>query len=697
MLRIYRPCLLAAALAVGSAAPQASAQPVQNYFGLTGTLDGAVWNVNEAGPTWNQPFITNSDGGVMNFTNALTGQLTGAPITVAGINVSINIVGTGAGSWAPAGTISNHLNGVIPINVTTGATVDFLTQDFSASTTAGYIKNGGGVAALAGSTYGGGFTLNAGTVIANGVNAMGAGPTNTLTINGGTIASKLTTDFSGHFGGGIMVGGDFRLGTTGGLANATADLTFADAIGLGNSGRTITLGNNGTQTLGGLISNTVVGGDAVTFAATPGATGRIEVTGLLNTFVGNVVVTGGDVRFAADGGLGAATNAVVIDGGRFGNTNNGALAVSATHALFVGNTAGTAINVVGSVGTLTYDGVIADRAGRTGALAKQGDGTLLLGGVSTYTGDTTVADGTLRLTTGNNRLPTGTTVNIGQAGGAALGALDLNGSSQTIAGLNSTAGTNATAGDNRVTSASAAVLTINSSGTHSFGDGTAANSGVISGAVALVKTGSGTQTLGDANTFTGGTAVNAGTLTLTGSLTSGVTVNAGTFNGTGTAAAATVASGGAVQGGVGSASGTLTLSGLAMQAAGSKLSVVASATTASLVDVNGTLSGNSFAIVVGSDGTLVNGSSYTRKLIDYTGLSGGLSQGTFTDSTPGGFSVAGTGFDIGTWSLVFGADSANLTFLVTPVPEPASVLGVTAAGVGLAGWVRRRRANRASA
>jgi len=139
---------------------------------------------------------------------------------------------------------------------------------------------------------------------------------------------------------------------------------------------------------------------------------------------------------------------------------------------------------------------------------------LQLGGESTYTGATAVNNGILRITTGNNRLPTGTTLSLGQPASGNLGTFDLNGFNQQVAGLNSTTGTNAGTTDNTLTSASPATLTLGGSGTYAYGDGTPQNSGVITGAISLVKSGSGTQTLGDINTFTGTTTVNAGVLAL---------------------------------------------------------------------------------------------------------------------------------------------------------------------------------------
>lgn len=114
-----------------------------------------------------------------------------------------------------------------------------------------------------------------------------------------------------------------------------------------------------------------------------------------------------------------------------------------------------------------------------------------------------------------------------------MGVLNLNGFNQTVASLNSTSGTNTGVGNNTITSSTAATFTVNGGG--SYGDGTPANSGIISGAISLVKSGSGTLTLGDANTYTGTTTISGGTLILnrTGGTTipttSAVTVSGGTL------------------------------------------------------------------------------------------------------------------------------------------------------------------------
>ncbi|WP_411883674.1 autotransporter domain-containing protein [Polaromonas sp. YR568] len=106
-------------------------------------------------------------------------------------------------------------------------------------------------------------------------------------------------------------------------------------------------------------------------------------------------------------------------------------------------------------------------------------------------------------------------------------------------------------------------------GTFDTNGNTATVSGVISGTGGLTKAGAGTLVLSGANTYSGGTAVNAGTLAVNGSLAGGVTVNAGgTLGGTGAInGAVNAASGGVLA--PGNSIGTLTVSGNVTFAPGS--------------------------------------------------------------------------------------------------------------------------------
>jgi autotransporter-associated beta strand protein len=348
------------------------------------------------------------------------------------------------------------------------------------------------------------------------------------------------------YGGGIVIGGNVQFGelaTVVSLASSTANLSFANNVSLGSAVRTFTQGNNGTQTFSGIVSNTSGG---ITFAANASTDGLFAFTNTANTFTGDVNINGGEVRFTADGGLGDAANDIILDGGRFGIASGATVTLGAGRQILVGDGIGTGISAPGGAGVLTYNGVIANKSGETGSWAKQGQGTLILSGASTYTGNTAINNGIVKLTTGNDRLPTGTVVSLGQAASTNLGTLDLNGRNQQIAGLNSTSGSNASASNNTVTSTAAATLTVGGSGNYSYGNRTNANSGVIAGAISLVKEGSGTQSLGDTNTYTGTTTVSAGKLVINGNITTSITTvsSGGTLGGVGTVGAITVNSGG---------------------------------------------------------------------------------------------------------------------------------------------------------
>lgn len=629
------------------------------------------WNNSADGPDYTSAYTFNRN---VSFTSgAYTFAGMGGGINVGNITVANGVTVTftsAANTFQTAGTVRT-------IDVGEDGVMDFSSQSFSTAAGVGFIKNGAGVLALSGNIYAGGFTLNAGTVIMRGVNAMGGGAANLLTLNGGVVASNATRTMDDtKYGGGIVIGGNVQFGeldSVVSLASSSANLSFANNVSLGGANRTFTLGNNGNQTFSGVISNSGSGG--ITFAANTGADGRFEITNAANTFSGDITITGGEVRFATDGSLGDAENDIIIDGGRFATANSATYTLGAGRRIFVGDGAGTSISAPGS-GTLTYNSAIADKAGETGSWSKQGGGVLELGGVSTYTGNTFINNGMVRLTAGNDRLPTGTVVNLGQAASNNLGTLNLNGFNQEIAGLNSVAGTNAATNNNIVESTAAATLTLGGSGDHSFGDGSNANSGVIRGAISLVKSGAGIQTLGDTNTYTGTTEVTGGTLIVNGdqsAATGAVTVaTGGTLGGTGTiGGATTVESGGFLTGATNGTVGEINFaSGLTTESGSTWLIDLVQNVNGSsdLVDVTGILNLNSSTLSLVTSGIYTVGNTYT--IANY-----GSRVGTFSNLAEGAF--------LSGYQISYGANAITLT----AVPEPGT-LGLL--GLALGGFIFRR-------
>jgi outer membrane autotransporter protein len=211
-----------------------------------------------------------------------------------------------------------------------------------------------------------------------------------------------------------------------------------------------------------------------------------------------------------------------------------------------------ALTVGGNNLSTTVSGVIQDggeSGGTGGSLTKVGTGTLILTGANTYSGGTTISDGTLQLgnggTTGsiagnvtNNGILAFDRSNVLTFGGmiSGTGNVQQNGTGTTVlVGDNTyTGGTTISAGTlqlgNGGTAGSIAgnvtdngILAFDRSDVLAFG-------GVISGMGSVQQIGIGTTVLTGNNTYTGGTTINTGTLQLgnggtTGSITGNVLDN----------------------------------------------------------------------------------------------------------------------------------------------------------------------------
>jgi autotransporter-associated beta strand protein len=492
--------------------------------------------------------------------------------------------------------------------------------------------------------------------------------------------------------------------------NSSGGLTLQNTQATGNQTMTVALGNSTINQIivdssGNVVLSSNVSGASRVLGISGAGTGRVDFTSSSNTFGGQttgtaIAITGAEVRFTADGSLGTAPGSVnasyiSIDGGRFATANAVSFTLNANRGIHVGDTVGTSISTPGA-GVLTYNGVIADAAGKTGSWAKQGGGTLALGGVSTYTGSTTIASGTIQLTTGNDRLPTGTVLSFGQAASTNRGTLDLGGFNQTVAGLATIVGSSGTT-NIVTTSVGSGTLSINvtSGSSFTYGDGSTTNSGVISGAVSIVKLGAGTQILGGSNSYTGPTTVSAGTLRVNGVLGSGsLSVAASAWlMGTGTINGPVTVNGTLSPG---SSPGVITLGSLTLTDTSTTVIEVASAGTrgtaydgVSILTASGLTYGGTMTLAFGGSAIANN---TTFDIFAFTGSS----SGSLAAIESSGF-YAGTWTPLGSGTYRLLAGDQTLTFSqstgdVIVVPEPAA-MALAAVGLGTMGLalLRRRR------
>jgi autotransporter-associated beta strand protein len=352
-----------------------------------------------------------------------------------------------------------------------------------------------------------------------------------------------------------------------------------------------------------------------------------------------------------------------------------------------------------------------------------GPGTLRLSGLNSYGGTTTINGGTVEVTTfpnvntvGSLGVGNGITINnnamlsyIGSGNytnhnfsvGITGGTLASNGTGPLIFTVAISLALGSTA-------AGARTLTL---------DGTNTQNNLITiipdltGATTVVKNGVGTWILAGANTYTGPTTVNSGTLTVTGSLVAGsaVTIAGGTLGGTGTVnGTVSVNTGGSIAPGNGGV-GTLTVGSTTLVAGGKyELEYIINA-------VNVGVAGTTHDLLKGTTGSTLNlgGLSPSNQFtLNLTALGSGTPPGapvTYTfaqfDSITGAsagdvtslFNV--TGAFTGSPSINFNLGSPNslsITFtpLAAAVPEPIAILGLAAFALGITARIRRSRAER---
>jgi autotransporter-associated beta strand protein len=352
----------------------------------------------------------------------------------------------------------------------------------------------------------------------------------------------------------------------------------------GYGSRTLTVGTAGAAYDGGKFYGTLQDDGAATLSLAKTGTGTLTLGGN-NTYIGTTAVNAGALLITNGSALGTGSvsvasgaslqlqggitvnNAISSIVGTGNSSSGGALESLSGNNIWSGSIAvGTAqARITSDADTLTVSGNIALAAG--GAADQL---ALLANGTST----TLLVSGTI--SGGNSGFRTLIKASNGGAGGTGTGTVILAGAN-TYAGLTGVGlgtlqigngGTSGVLGTDSVE--------LYNNGTLAFDRSDACTyAGLISGAGSVTQIGSGTTTLSRANTYTGTTNVNAGTLAISGSLsssTSTVTVNSGgTLAGAGTISRpVSIASGGILSPG-GDSVGTLSPDGTYVPSVGSSI------------------------------------------------------------------------------------------------------------------------------
>ena len=665
-----------------------TANSVLNFGPLmvnSGMATAAAANNASANQLWNFNSLIINNGGLLWIDRQLSGGVASAGAnTIAGTNAGTHNIqfssppvlsGSGATNTTSVGIIAGLLNG-------TGLAT------YDSTYGVRQLRAGEQTTLSSGMTAGQNATVNTGTFTIStstsinslsgtgGIIALGA---NTLTVTSGMVYANVGFTIGSSANDGIL-----NFGNTNGylIADNTRTLTVNSSIS-GSGGLTVAL-----QALNNTTANVVLGGSN-------------SVTGTAR-FIGNS--SGQSVRLVNSYALANLTldynnyGSVMTfgNGGTSGQTNYyfGGLSGAQNLALKNNNTTNQAValTVGGNNSSTTYSGVLSD----TGSVTKIGTGTLTLLGNNSYTGGTMISNGAISLGSGGriaaasvlsiasgasfilngtNSMVQGTDFSSSAITGAGVltqsgtGTTTLNAANsysggtvitagQLTAGINNALGTGSLSVSNGATlsldtyNASNAAVTL-ASGASLLGtgiltgtsftvsDGTIATTLAGRGAV-LTKIGSGMATLSGKNTYSGGTIVTNGSLSLQNSNalgSGGVTVSN---------AALVVPSGAIDLGG-----GTMSLQG------GARLLISTTNSTPIYTNVGSLVLSGSNNII--SNSFSFNEGNYT--LISATNISGNSSLGYVIGSQTASLNGAPVNAGRGTFQLISSSGLVNLVVL----------------------------------
>ncbi|HSU53469.1 MAG TPA: autotransporter-associated beta strand repeat-containing protein, partial [Candidatus Dormibacteraeota bacterium] len=524
-------------------------------------------------------------------------------------------------------------------------------------------------------TFLGGITASAGTLVAGSDTPFPTNAGNAITLTGSVL------DLNGF---------DVRLSRLSGNASGSVLL----------GSRTLTMANPGS---GGLEFSGVISGSGGIVKV--GSTSQV-LSGT-NTFNGGILIAEGALYFSTNGlsgspiSLAAGTNTITITGnGRIGANRTTGLTII-TNSIVLSNVGPTAGLDPANGNTVMISG----RVTGTGGFLRysQGNGVPALTGDNTFTGGVEVDARTLGIghrhslgtglfTVGNPTVPPSIAIALATF-------TDLKGPNAitNITTFNQSFAVFAT--NDFELSGPITISNLNQTTVTSLGDHSINFSGNIDGVGALNKQGTNDLTLSGANTYAGDTTVSFGNLFVkntSGSATgtNNVTVLAGaTLSGTGIVTGPVLVTGGGI--GAGTNSDKITLqNGLDMTGGGTQLW-----TLASEKDLSTGTAGTDFSQAALTAGNLALGTSSTLAL-QFTGGTApvfahafwrsnhtwqiiALSGGAANPGSSGFSAISGTnGINAGSFSTsVDGSGNVLLSFIPLPAP-PSPVIDSHLAGVG---------------
>ena len=525
----------------------------------------------------------------------------------------------------------------------------------------------------------GGVVSGAGSLVKNGAGSLIIRSTNTYSggtvINAGSLATEGADRLLGSGAVTVNTNGTFTLGG----AQTLSALSGSGLINLGTN--RLTVGASDSE-----FAGRVSGAGGITKAGA----GIFTLSGS-NSYKGDTIVNAGRLVLGSSNALGSASVVKVNTGGT----------LEASQRVVVGFVDLNGGSIVGSNNlvsalTLINSGSVSglanplDNAYAAGIL-KRTAGVATVDGANTFTGTVNIEAGTVQLAGGSFASDSSLLL----AGGATM---DLNNSSQTFSTVDGAAGSISLGSGN---------LTVAGAGNSDFG-------GVISGSGKLIKSGLGTMTLTAAQSYSGGTEVTGGRLVGNTTSLGGAIANSATVEfsqqSNGLLGAAITGSGGLVKSGL----GALTISNVQNYTGGTAVNdgtlIVNGSIANSTVTVNngGTLSGSGSlgGLIVNSGGTISPGNSpgtqnvtgnvvwnaggnYNWQIHDASPGGAGLSTGWDRISATGSLDLSaltvGSEFNINLWSLSGVAPDANGNALNFDPSQSYTWTILTAAG-GISGY-----------